>query len=279
MLRLTVEKMNMADQHPKQAKQRARYSTSWPASSTGLAQRLREDAAPDTGGAFALSVNQWTVLIGLGVVLFIGLALVTGVVVGRALRGPLAVRASTAVPAGSAVIAEAQPLLTQPEVRVDPWPRSGARDTGVSLLFNDVLVAGDAAPDFHLEALDGDTMSLSHLKGRTVLVNFWATWCNWCKYELPALQAAYEKYQNKGLVVVGVDVEEPRPLVEAYVQRYGLLFPVVLDIEGTTAEAYRVRGLPMTYFINPDGVIVHVQRGAMREDELELYVRDVLAAD
>jgi thiol-disulfide isomerase/thioredoxin len=130
-----------------------------------------------------------------------------------------------------------------------------------------------------LETLDGDTLALGRLKGHAVLINFWATWCAWCKYELPALQAVHEKYQNKGLIVVGVDVEEPRSLVEAYVHRYGVSFPIVLDMEGFTAEAYRIHGLPMTYFVDRDGTIVHVQRGAMREDELERLVHAALTSD
>lgn len=274
----------MVDQQSDQTTQRARYSTRWPADGWRLAesgQRLSGDAAPQSDSAFRLSVNQWTALICLGVVLFVGLALATGLVVGRTLRGPFTGEVSTAMrrwdtTPRSAVIAEAQTLVTYPEERVNPRTESGVSEKGLSLLFDDVLAVGDEAPDFQLEAIDGGRLSLSDLKGRSVLVNFWATWCNWCKYELPALQAVYEKYRNEGLIVVGVDVEEPRPLVKAYVERYGLTFPVVLDIEAATARTYRVRGLPMTYFVSPEGTITRVQRGAMREDELELYVHKVL---
>jgi peroxiredoxin len=261
-------------QQPEQKGQRAHYSTG------GRAGAAHPASRPDewSNSTLGLSINQWTAVACLGVVLFIGLALVFGVLVGRALHGPLTARASTVVlPARSAPAIPVQPVGTRPDGRMDP--RAAARGTGVSRLFDQVLAAGDEAPGFKLQALGGGTLSLGDLRGRTILVNFWATWCTWCKYELPALQAVYEKYQDAGLVVVGVDVEEPQGLVEAYVQRYGLSFPVVLDEEGRTAEAYRVRGLPMTYFVNRKGVIVHVKRGAMREDELELYVRNALAAD
>ncbi|MFQ5859088.1 MAG: TlpA family protein disulfide reductase, partial [Anaerolineae bacterium] len=249
----------MTDQEEQaQVTQRARYSTSWPVGGMPPSSRRSEKSS----GAMGLSVNQWVMLVCVGVVLFIGLALATGVVVGRVLRGPMAGRASMAVSAEPAAL----------DARVDPRPEFDVYAGGASLVFDYALASGDEAPGFRLEALDGGTLSLDDLKGRTVLVNFWATWCNWCKYELPALQAVHEKYQDDGLVVVGVDVEEPRALVEAYVQRYGVSFPVVLDVEGATAEAYRVRGLPMTYFVDRNGAIVRVQRGAMREDELELYV-------
>lgn len=222
-----------------------------------------------------LSVNQWTVLVCLGVLVFIGLALATGLMVGRAFRRPLA---AVTLATGPAVDSRGEPLSTQSEARVDQQAGAGRRQGGTRPLFKNLLAASEEAPRFQLEALDGGTMSLEELEGHTVLLNFWATWCTWCRYELPALQAVYQKYRDEGLVVVGVNVEEPRPLVEAYVQRYGVSFPVVLDIDGSTADAYQVRGLPMTYFVGPTGAIVHVQRGAMREDELELYVRNVLTA-
>ncbi|RME47272.1 MAG: TlpA family protein disulfide reductase [Chloroflexi bacterium] len=238
---------------------------------------MRPQSAPSIrpGGTSGLSLNQWTALVCLGVLLAIGLALGSGMLVGRALRGPRA----TDVPAASRPLLEPRVFVTGAVTRVDPRPRADVRDTGVSLPFTQELAAGSEAPAFKLQTLDAGELSLEDWKGHTVLLNFWATWCTWCKYELPALQAVYEKYQGQGLVVIGVDVEEPHGLVMAYVQRYGLSFPVVLDLDGAVAEVYRVYGLPMTYFLDKNGVIVRVKRGAMREDELELYVREALAAE
>ncbi len=255
---------------PDEPKQRARYSTRWPAG-------MPEGPEPpdDTAG---LSVNQWVLLISLGVLVFVGAALATGLVIGRVLRDPAATRASAAVPAGS-TLAAAQLQTASGRDRVDPRSVSAERESGVSSLLDAGPGAGDRAPGFQLETLEGDVLSLAALEGRVVVVNFWATWCNWCKYELPALQAVHEKYKDEGLVVLGVDVEEPGPLVEAYAERYGLSFPIVLDVAGAASEAYKVRGLPMTFFVDRSGAIVRVKRGAMREDELELYVRNALAGD
>ncbi|MBS1252370.1 MAG: Thiol-disulfide oxidoreductase ResA [Anaerolineales bacterium] len=257
---------------PDEPKQRARYSTRWPA---GIPEGEGPEPPDDTA---RLSVNQWVLLISLGVIVFVGAALATGLVIGRVLRDPRAPRASAAVPAGS-TLASAQLQTASGRDRVDPRSVSDGRESGVSSLLDAGPGSGDRAPGFQLETLEGDVLSLAALEGRVVVVNFWATWCNWCKYELPALQVVHEKYKDEGLIVLGVDVEEPGPLVEAYAERYGLSFPIVLDVEGTAAEAYKVRGLPMTFFIDRSGTIVRVKRGAMREDELELHVRNALAGD
>lgn len=272
MERKVATTSEMADQQPEQVTRRAHYSTSW---GDGVAQPASPQLEPSRS-AFRLSVNQWTVLTCLGVTLFIGLALASGVVVGHVLRGPLVVRVAKTVSAGPARVGGAEPLAAGASTRVEPRPSSDARDTGATLLFDNGLAAGDVAPDFQLDALGGGTVSLDGLRDHTVVLNFWATWCTWCKYEMPALEAVYKKYRDQDLVVIGIDVEEPAPLVEAYAQRYGLTFPVILDVKGTTAEAYQVRGLPMTYFVDEDGVIGRVKRGAMREDELESYVRSAL---
>lgn len=257
------------------AQRRARYSTRWPAGAPS------QDAGdePDEESLATSSVNRWVMLVSLGVLLFIAAALVTGMVIGRIIRAPNAVRIAEAVPVRSTLSTVSQSWTSPGSARLDPRPVSDVRESEVSALFDTGPTAGDPAPAFQLEALGGQALSLADLKGSVVVVNFWATWCTWCRYELPALQAVYDKYKDQGLVVVGVDVEEPNQLVEAYVRRYGLTFPVVLDMEGATAEAYKVRGLPMTFFVDREGSIVRVKRGAMREDELELFVRDALASD
>lgn len=261
-------------QEPTQARQRARFSTDWPAGSTLPPPKPGRQASHA-----ALSANQWTVLILAGVFLFVGLALASGVVVGRAFIGTSAAPAAMVAPAPPREMVRPEPRVLPSSLRVDPRPSAVVADSAISLLLGHGPGPGDEMPSFKLKALDGGTLSSDDLLGRPLVLNFWATWCTWCKYELPALEAVHEKYQNKSLIVVGVDVEEPRPLVKAYAERYGLSFPVLLDETGETAAAYDVRGLPMTFFIGRDGTIVRVQRGAMREDELELYVRSVLADD
>ncbi|MFQ6058716.1 MAG: redoxin domain-containing protein [Anaerolineae bacterium] len=143
-----------------------------------------------------------------------------------------------------------------------------------------VAKVGSPAPDFTLPDLEGQPVSLSRLKGQPVMINFWATWCPPCRFEMPLIEAAYQKYKDQGFVVVAVDVQEPQELVEAFVQRFGLSFPVVLDSAGEVSSIYRVRGLPRSFFVDREGVIRAMKAGALlREEELEGYLADILPAE
>jgi len=139
-----------------------------------------------------------------------------------------------------------------------------------------VAKVGSPAPDFTLPTLGGGQVKLSDLKGRPVLINFWATWCPPCRYEMPAIEAMYQKYKEQGLVVIGVDVQEPENLVAAFVQQYGLTFTIALDSNGEVSSVYRVRAFPTTYFVNPEGVIQDMHRGAMNAGMIEGYLRRIV---
>lgn len=121
---------------------------------------------------------------------------------------------------------------------------------------------GKPAPEFSLLGLDGTVLRLSDLRGKIVLVNFWATWCVPCRKEFPELVKAYE--ENKGdVVVVGVDLQENVDQVRAFAEDFGARFPIVIDEKGEVADAYRVLGLPSSYFIDRDGVLRGQYFGAM----------------
>ena len=119
------------------------------------------------------------------------------------------------------------------------------------------------APDFTLPDLNGRTIHLSELKGKPILLNFWATWCLPCRTEMPSLEQAYQDYKGKGLVVLAINIDQRSPSrVEAFVKEYRLTFPILLDPEWTAAEAYRVfGGVPTTYLINRAGQIVAQAEG------------------
>lgn len=121
---------------------------------------------------------------------------------------------------------------------------------------------GYPAPGFTLATLDGDTFSLDELRGAPVVLNFWATWCGPCRRELPALQAAAERYDGE-VLIVGVDQGEDASTVQAFADELGLTFPVPLDGELDVAHDYNVKGLPTTFFIDADGVIRHIWTGEM----------------
>jgi thiol-disulfide isomerase/thioredoxin len=118
-----------------------------------------------------------------------------------------------------------------------------------------------AAPDFLLETLDGGTLRLSDLQGKAVLVNFWATWCQPCRSEVPHLVAAYDRYQQEGLEIVAVNLQEDEDTIARFAQEFGMRFPVVIDRSGDVADKYRVIGIPTSFFIDRSGVVRSIYTG------------------
>lgn len=113
------------------------------------------------------------------------------------------------------------------------------------------------APDFALTTLSGASFRLSEVRGKVVLLNFWATWCVPCRTEMPTLEELYQLYKHRGLEVVAVNLDALSTAgVEAYVKEVKVTFPIVLDPSWSTARAYRVVGLPTTYLIGRTGNVV-----------------------
>ena len=123
------------------------------------------------------------------------------------------------------------------------------------------------APDFRLPATDGSTVSLRDLRGQVVLMNFWATWCPPCQAEMPDLNALARDHGAKhNFVVVGVNVEEERGTVEAFVRQYHIAFPVLLDASGdVTAHDYNIRTLPMSLIVDRQGNIRDTWTGQLTQ--------------
>jgi len=113
---------------------------------------------------------------------------------------------------------------------------------------------GQPAPDFTLRDLDGKVVRLSDFRGQTVVLNFWATWCAPCRREFPLLVDLYERNRDNGLVVLGVDLQEAVPSVRKFASEFGAKYPILIDGDGSVASQYRVAGLPVTWFIDRDGV-------------------------
>ncbi len=121
---------------------------------------------------------------------------------------------------------------------------------------------GKLAPDFTLNDLDGQEVSLSGLRGKPVLLNFWATWCGPCRIEMPFLQKVYEKWTGKELVLLAVNLQEDPAKVREFVESAGYSFPVLLAAGNEVPLSYNVRGIPATFFIDVDGVIRDIKIGA-----------------
>jgi peroxiredoxin len=140
-------------------------------------------------------------------------------------------------------------------------------------------VAGAPAPDFTLKTLDGEMVTLSQFRGQPVLINFWATWCPPCRLEMPDLVKAYEAHQSEGFVLLGVNLtyQDSLPEVQAFVDEFGMTFPVLLDEDGhVTDDLYRLRGLPLSVFVNREGVIARLHIGALPASQIETYVGEIL---
>jgi len=114
---------------------------------------------------------------------------------------------------------------------------------------------GKPAPNFQLQNLDGQSISLNDLKGKPVLVNFWATWCHPCVSEMPYLQEIYGEWSGKGLILLAINIGESSSEAEQFLQDHNLSLPVLLDTNKAVARRYNIRGIPTTFFIDKDGII------------------------
>jgi peroxiredoxin len=114
---------------------------------------------------------------------------------------------------------------------------------------------GSPAPEIALEDLQGHQVRLSDLRGKVVLLNFWATWCKPCKEEMPAMQASYDKLRDKGFVVLAVNELEDTERVADHIRTHQHTFPVVMDHSNKVANRYGVVGLPASFLIDPQGIV------------------------
>lgn len=137
---------------------------------------------------------------------------------------------------------------------------------------------GYPAPDFTLKTAEGETYTLSALKGQAVLVNMWATWCPPCEAEMPAIEKVYNEYKDFGFVVLAVNnTFQDNPFdIAPFVTKHGLTFPILLDETADTARAYQVRSLPSSYFINRQGIIIKVISGQVTETLLRIQIEEAL---
>jgi cytochrome c biogenesis protein CcmG/thiol:disulfide interchange protein DsbE len=126
-----------------------------------------------------------------------------------------------------------------------------------------------AAPDFTLERLDSEgTLQLSSLKGRAVVVNFWASWCNPCKEEAPFLEEVWRDNRDRGLVVVGLDAKDFRADARRFAERFGLTFPLVYDGPGDSTDPYGVTGFPETFVVDREGKVVAAFKGGVDDEDV-----------
>ncbi|HVO41762.1 MAG TPA: TlpA disulfide reductase family protein [Aggregatilineales bacterium] len=135
---------------------------------------------------------------------------------------------------------------------------------------------GALAPAFEGIDVAGKWLSLETLRGSPVVVNFWATTCGPCFAEMPMLQAVYTAQRANGLHVIGIDANEPLPAVLAWQAYYGLDYDLLIDPDASLSRAYRIRGLPTTFFVGRDGVISWVVYGPLSRADLDSEIQRLL---
>jgi peroxiredoxin len=131
---------------------------------------------------------------------------------------------------------------------------------------------GTKAIDFTLTSLDGKKVSLSDFRGKNVYLNFFATWCPPCKRELPDMEKLYKEYKDKGLELLVVDLGEKQSTVKSFMESNNYSFNVLLDTDNEVAQTYNISSIPVSYFIDKDGIITELKVGALEEDEMRKYI-------
>lgn len=133
------------------------------------------------------------------------------------------------------------------------------------------------APDFSLKTADGKTLTLSELKGKVVLVNFWATWCGPCRAEIPGFEEVYKKYRSGGFEIVGVSLDRGGwKDVNPFLKKFPVSYPIVIG-DGKLVEAYgNFDAIPTTFLVDKSGAIVKRHIGYLSKEDLEKEIKPLL---
>lgn len=123
--------------------------------------------------------------------------------------------------------------------------------------------AAGIAPDFSFTTFEGKPMSLADLKGKGVVVNFWASWCNPCRAEAALLESAWQREQGQGIVFIGLDYLDQEHPAKEYLAEFKISYPSGADIQSTAARRYGIQGVPETFFIKPNGEIASIAIGPL----------------
>ncbi len=133
-----------------------------------------------------------------------------------------------------------------------------ARDAGKAR-----LIVGQSAPDFALPMLNGEVVRLSDFRDRVVFLNIWATWCGPCRSEMPSMEKLYQELKGEAFEMLAVSIDAlGAKAVAPFVAEHKLNFPILLDVKGTLQELYSTTGVPETFIIDKNGIVVHKAIGA-----------------
>jgi cytochrome c biogenesis protein CcmG/thiol:disulfide interchange protein DsbE len=132
------------------------------------------------------------------------------------------------------------------------------------------------APDFSLTTFEGDTISLADLRGKPVIINFWASWCPPCRIEAPLIERTWRAYKDRGLMFLGINIQDRKEDALNYMQEFDITYPNGPDPAGEIAIDYGVSGLPVTFFINKKGEVVRRWVGAIENSVLISSIEEIM---
>jgi|SRR5699024_8610244 len=144
---------------------------------------------------------------------------------------------------------------------------------------NEIYKVGDEAPDFELLQVNEnnqlESIQLSDLEGKGVMLNFWATYCKPCEEEMPYMQSLYPEYEDE-IEIVAVSLDASDLVIHQFIDKYDLTFPVLHDTKSEVMDLYNVGPIPSTFFISPEGEIVDKVAGALTLEKLEGHFEEIL---
>ena len=183
---------------------------------------------------------------------------------------------ATVVPTATPTATPIPPTAT-PEPTATPKPTPTREATqSVRPTPRPVNQPPEAAYDFEVETFDGDTLKLSDLKGKVVVLNFWASWCPPCRWEMPSFERISKEYGDKEVVFVGLALSDTLRDARGFADSVGVTYPLALDSTGRIAAAYNVRSLPTTFFIDREGQIQRRLTSVANEGVLKIFIRGQL---
>lgn len=135
---------------------------------------------------------------------------------------------------------------------------------------------GRQATDFRLKLFAGETLGLKDLRGKAVLVNFWASWCSECRVEAPDLEASWQAHKNEDVVFVGVNMQDKDSDARAFLKEFGITYPNGWDENGKAPVDYGVWGIPETFFLDRQGRITYKHVGAIDQDTIVAKINQAM---
>ena len=189
------------------------------------------------------------------------------------------VGAVVAVMIGLVILWQAGILFTKDDTGpLDLQSADVSIETPATAGFDVGLKPGDLAPDFEFSSIDGDRLRLSDFRGRPVLVNFWATWCLPCRSEMPAIDAALQRYAGDHVAVLAVNRGESYTAIKDWVDEQGIDFTAYgYDPDESVFNRYQGLGMPTSFFIDARGVVTEVFAGPLSDSDLDSALQDTIA--